>query len=409
MITIPVLSTTEAITHALAVMSDASELKSSFEIKVFTSDTETDSFLRNNSCELVILDFTSPDLRCEDFYNRLQKDTTLKYLNILVIVADEGERMALEMELCPNLLLCVNEREFLRNCTRYFKIFSQNIQFLYNKLLQYHLGINGAGTFVCDNDSADIVIYADMLVTYLTNTSRIDMDGKFLLQTSLMEMLLNALEHGNCGITYDEKSRWLESGHDILELIANRNRQPEISSKKITIDYNACEKDTSFCIKDEGIGFDWRAMLEKDIQPDLHGMGIKMTERMVQHLAYNEKGNEVYFTIGNSPHAPEFTEKDLKIDNYKQGETLNIEGSSPEKLAFLIDGAITGTFPNSKKIEYLPRNIFIPLFKRESEGAVFEVAKDSKLLVIERSLVDNFFAKETPFKTLFETCLKVVY
>ncbi len=47
MITIPVLSTTEAITHALAVMSDAPELKSSFEIKVFTSDTETDSYIRN--------------------------------------------------------------------------------------------------------------------------------------------------------------------------------------------------------------------------------------------------------------------------------------------------------------------------------------------------------------------------
>ena len=46
------------------------------------------------------------------------------------------------------------------------------------------------------------------------------MEGKFLLQTSLMEMLLNALEHGNCNITYNEKTHWLESGHDILELIA---------------------------------------------------------------------------------------------------------------------------------------------------------------------------------------------
>lgn len=402
MITLPVLSTTEAITHAIDVMS--TDLKE-FAPKVFASASEIDSFIRKNSSELVLLDFTSSDLRSEEYYNKLKKDGTLKFLNVVVIVADEGERMALEMELNPNLLLCINERDFLRNCTRLFKIFSQNIQFLYNKLLQYHLGMNGIGTFICDNDSADIVIYADLLVTYLTNTSRIDMDGKFLLQTSLMEMLLNALEHGNCGITYDEKSRWLESGHDILELIANRNRQSEINCKKITIDYNACVKETNFCIKDEGIGFDWRAMLEKDIQPDLHGMGIKMTERMVKHLSYNEKGNEVYFGIDNSPNAPELAVKNLQPANFKQGEEIMLNGGSERKIAFLLDGAITCKC-GRKKTEYLPKNIFVPLYKRETENATFTASKDTRIMAIDKSIIDGFFDKEAAFKAVLENSQK---
>lgn len=402
MITVPVLSTTEAITHALDVMTN--DLKGRFETKVFTSASEITTYVKKNNSELVIIDFTSEGLRGENLYTKLKSDTSLKFLNILVIVADEGERMTLEMDPNPNLLLCINEREFLRNCTRIFKILNQNIQFLYNKLLQDKLCINGAGTFICDNDSADIVLYADLLVTYLTNTGKIDMEGKFLLQTSLMEMLLNALEHGNCNITYDEKSRWLESGHDILELISNRNRQPEINSKKITVEYNAGCKVTNFCIKDEGAGFDWRAMLEKDIEPDLHGMGIKMTERMVKELTYNEKGNEVYFSIENSQQAPKLAVNDLEAVTFSKDEEIIIDGAS--KTAFLLDGAVSCILKDGSKKEYLPENIFLPLYMQESDNASFKAEEDTRLMVIDKSLIDDFFKKEKAFKTLLENKLQ---
>ena len=350
MITVSILSTTEAIKHVLSVM--ATTLKDSFEIKFFTSTTEMESFIRENYCEIALIDFTAKDLKGEDFYNSLKSDSFYDFLNVLVVVSDEGERMALEMEPYPNLLLCITEKDFLRNCTRTFKILSQNTQFLFNKLLQTKLKINGIGTFVCDNDASDIIIYAALLVTYLTNTERVDMEGKFLLQTSLMEMLLNALEHGNCNITYNEKTHWLESGHDILELIAERNLSPEINSKKIIIEYNAYEKQTDFCIKDEGEGFDWRSILEKDIEPNLHGMGIKMTERMVKHLSYNEKGNEVYFSIENSPMSPKITVKNLKIKTFKKDEQIFVDNEKSKKISFLINGCINCLLSDKTKIRY---------------------------------------------------------
>lgn len=402
MITVPVLSTTEAITHALSVM--AAEHKDYYKIQLFDSCNDMEFFIRNNICELIVIDFTSNELKPENFYNSLKDDKFFDFLNILVIVSDEGERMALEMETNPNLLLCISEREFLRNCTRLFKIFMQNIQFLFNKVLQTKIGINGAGTLICDNDSSDIVIYADLLVTYLTNTGKIDMDGKFLLQTSLMEMLLNALEHGNCNITYDEKTHWLESGHDILELIAERNIDPEINSKKITLDYNACITETYFAIKDEGIGFDWRAMLEKDIHPDLHGMGIKMTERMVKELSYNEKGNEVYFCIENSPKAAELEIENIELSDYKKDEAVCNEGNA-QKSAFLISGSVNCT---KDKQVYKTDNILLPLYKT-AEGMSFNAATDARLLVIDNDKIQKLVDSNAAFKTLFERIEKNEY
>ncbi|MCQ2580318.1 MAG: ATP-binding protein [Treponemataceae bacterium] len=397
MITVPVLSTTEAITHALSVME--TEHKDYFKIQIFNSCNDMEFFIRNNFCELIVIDFTSNELKPDNFYDSLKNDKYFDFLNILVIVSDEGERMALEMETNPNLLLCINEREFLRNCTRLFKIFMQNIQFLFNKVLQTKAGINGAGTLICDNDSADIVIYADLIVTYLTNTGKIDMDGKFLLQTSLMEMLLNALEHGNCNITYDEKTHWLESGHDILELIAERNIDPDINSKKITLDYNACITETYFAIKDEGLGFDWRAMLKKDILPDLHGMGIKMTERMVKELSYNEKGNEVYFCIENSPKAAELEMENIALQDFKKGD--KICSSNAEQSAFLISGSVNCTLANDEQQVYKTDNILLPLYKA-SEGMSFAAAADTRLLIIDNDKIKKLADSNEAYKTLFE-------
>ena len=49
--------------------------------------------------------------------------------------------------------------------------------------------------------------------------NRINDDTRYALQTTLMELLTNALEHGNCNISYDEKSEWLNNGGNLLDLI----------------------------------------------------------------------------------------------------------------------------------------------------------------------------------------------
>src|SRR4030067_748422 len=50
---------------------------------------------------------------------------------------------------------------------------------------------------------------SNLLANFLFNANLVDMDGKVRFYVALMELLINAIEHGNCRISYEEKSAWL--------------------------------------------------------------------------------------------------------------------------------------------------------------------------------------------------------
>ena len=133
-----------------------------------------------------------------------------------------------------------------------------NQHFLFNRGMQDTLGGHETGSFVCGNDPMDFRIYTTFLVGYLYSTNRIKADERYNLQTALMELLTNALEHGNCNISYEEKSEWLANGGNILSLIEEKNKNPEIASRKIHIAYAIGKTKSKFVIRDEGNGFDWK-------------------------------------------------------------------------------------------------------------------------------------------------------
>ena len=132
-------------------------------------------------------------------------------------------------------MIVQTEYNFTENFTRLLRILWANQHFLFNRGMQDTLGGHETGSFVCGNDPMDFRIYTTFLVGYLYSTNRITDDERYNLQTALMELLTNALEHGNCNITYDEKTNWLMNGGNILSLIEEKNKDPEIANRKIHI------------------------------------------------------------------------------------------------------------------------------------------------------------------------------
>lgn len=111
----------------------------------------------------------------------------------------------------------------------------------------------------------------------------------------LMELLINAVEHGNAGVTYKEKSRFMAEG-TWREEVNNRLNLPENKKKKVTIVFKKDESGCVITITDEGNGFDWLSYL--DVDPlrasDSHGRGIAQAKAYsFDSLSYNKKGNEV--------------------------------------------------------------------------------------------------------------------
>jgi len=115
----------------------------------------------------------------------------------------------------------------------------------------------------------------------------------------LLELMINAIEHGNLSIGYNKKTSlidkegWVDEVHRRLELKENID-------KYIKILFVRREDRVSVRITDMGDGFDWRDYLE--INPsramDNHGRGIARTNMACfDELSYNTKGNQVTASV----------------------------------------------------------------------------------------------------------------
>jgi CheY-like chemotaxis protein len=115
----------------------------------------------------------------------------------------------------------------------------------------------------------------------------------------LTELLINAVEHGNLGITYEEKSELCASG-GWSEEVGRRLALPENESKRAEVSFERAGGNLRFVIRDRGDGFDWQRYMQVDPQRafDTHGRGIAMANRLsFSHIEYRGSGNEVVGTI----------------------------------------------------------------------------------------------------------------
>ena len=117
----------------------------------------------------------------------------------------------------------------------------------------------------------------------------------------LTELMVNAVEHGNLGIGYEEKSRLNLSGEWEKEIMFRLN-QPENSQKRATVEFERHENRIMFAILDQGEGFEWRRYVELSPERalDSHGRGIAMANSIsFDSIEYRGAGNEVCVTVVN--------------------------------------------------------------------------------------------------------------
>lgn len=113
------------------------------------------------------------------------------------------------------------------------------------------------------------------------------------------ELLINAVEHGNLGITYAEKSQLLLDDRWADEVEA-RLLRPEYSALEVRVLLEKTSSDIVVTIIDQGRGFDWKPYIEfsPDRAFDLHGRGIAMSTAIsFDNLEYQGSGNTVVATL----------------------------------------------------------------------------------------------------------------
>jgi len=117
--------------------------------------------------------------------------------------------------------------------------------------------------------------------------------------SGLSELMINAIEHGNLGITYDEKTQLLSDG-TWLEEIERRRSDPQYADRFAEVLIERQKKHIQITITDQGNGFDWKTYLELTPERayDTHGRGIALASMMsFDEIEYRGSGNQVMVKI----------------------------------------------------------------------------------------------------------------
>ena len=115
----------------------------------------------------------------------------------------------------------------------------------------------------------------------------------------LTELLLNAVEHGNLGISYDEKTTLLNDDaweDEISQRLGSEENKDKVVNVKFYNEIDAIK----IQIEDCGDGFNWNNFIDIDVErlTDAHGRGIAMAKMIsFTNIEYIGKGNKVIATV----------------------------------------------------------------------------------------------------------------
>lgn len=122
------------------------------------------------------------------------------------------------------------------------------------------------------------------------------------VRAALIELVLNAVEHGSLEICSHDKQEALARDHYDL-LVEARKRDPRFAGRKVTAcaSYDKRARMIRYSVSDEGKGFRWRPFLNR-LQGacELHeanGRGLFLAQVFFPDLAYNDAGTEAAFTV----------------------------------------------------------------------------------------------------------------
>ena len=126
---------------------------------------------------------------------------------------------------------------------------------------------------------------------------RIPAAERLSIHLGLLEIIMNAIEHGNLGITYSEKSQALEGeSDDWKNLVTRRMSESPYKDRSVLIQFQMDGECCEWTITDEGEGFDWLSVPDPNDPENLlaaNGRGIMLARLSFDDLTYLGNGNQV--------------------------------------------------------------------------------------------------------------------
>lgn len=116
-----------------------------------------------------------------------------------------------------------------------------------------------------------------------------------LFAAALYEVAINAIEHGNLGISYETKKEWIEKSI-YQEKLAELLKSEKAKNTFVMISLEVEESSLTLTVQDEGLGFKPQKEMEKIIKEDFMrncGRGMMMMKSYFDEIKYNDTGNSI--------------------------------------------------------------------------------------------------------------------
>lgn len=324
-------------------------------------------FLNFDLPEIVIVNFSERGIDLATILEDVRKDTWLHNFGIIGLFNGDKDREELLLESLKNInvLALIDFQRAGSHIVKLTEIIEQNRQIIFQRELSDRLFEHSSGSFTIDNDPLAVSIYAGIAATTVAQRGLIDPELKMHLQLALSELIINGVEHGNCGISYDEKTAFLNRGLSVVELVAEKCKDPAIAAKRVSFEWDIQPDRTTFVIRDQGDGFDVKSLsskLKEEGEYALHGRGILMARGIASRLTYNSKGNEVTLVIKHNETVEQNTPRgfgDSEVVETSKGDIIFREGESSDFLYYIASGQYS-VFHKARHVGMLkPADIFM--------------------------------------------------
>lgn len=268
-----------------------------YEIAVATDGEEALQSTTICKPDLILLDIIMPGMDGYEVCRRLKAEATTREIPIIFITANTGKEDIVQgME--AGAYYYMTKPVDIRIARAV--IYSAMSQYVNNKILREEIRNSSDALLFCMKKGEFIFKTIEQAAKLSVALSRTCHDPESVVN-AIKELLYNAVEHGNLGITYDEKSRLMQEDEWETE-IQCRLALPENLAKYVVVHFERSEQEIQFLIKDQGRGFDWKQFLDFDPERmfDPHGRGIAMAAKFgFDRIEYRSIGNEVLAVVQN--------------------------------------------------------------------------------------------------------------
>lgn len=167
-------------------------------------------------------------------------------------------------------------------------------------------GLTGrTSDFVLENDPALVAPLIEMFREDLLAIGVCDPTAATRVGIALEEALLNAVYHGNLGVSSDLKQ--VGDGSAFHTLAAARRHEAPYHARRVRVAVRLTPAQGTFVISDEGPGFDLSALPDPTDPANLErpsGRGMLLMRTFMDEVMYNAAGNEVTLCKRRERHMP---------------------------------------------------------------------------------------------------------